>query len=135
MGALAKKLLTLTLSKAHGVMLSFIQWGQMPVMGRRTNADKRRAVETLLNDPEWAKWSDREIARQCGVSNDFVSRLRPAICHSMTDSPRVIERNGTTYTMNTSSIGQRQAEEVKGHELLDGLVKTRFSDSIFLDDT
>lgn len=25
----------------------------------RTNADKRRAVEILLNDEEWGKWSDR----------------------------------------------------------------------------
>src|SRR5690348_3428017 len=31
---------------------------------RRTNADKRRAVETLLRDAEWSKWSDREIARK-----------------------------------------------------------------------
>lgn len=31
----------------------------------RSRADKRRAVTMLLNDPEWSKWSDREIARQC----------------------------------------------------------------------
>ena len=30
---------------------------------RRSNADKRRAVETLLNDEEWRAWSDNEIAR------------------------------------------------------------------------
>ena len=30
---------------------------------RRTQADKRRAVENLLTDPEWARWSDRKIAR------------------------------------------------------------------------
>jgi ParB-like chromosome segregation protein Spo0J len=29
---------------------------------RRTNADKRRAVLTLLHDPEWRQWSDSEIA-------------------------------------------------------------------------
>jgi hypothetical protein len=34
---------------------------------RRTNEDKRRSVMTLLNDPEWAVWSDRAIARQCAV--------------------------------------------------------------------
>ena len=30
---------------------------------RRTNEDKRRAVQILLDDPEWAQWSSREIAR------------------------------------------------------------------------
>src|SRR5262245_29114813 len=34
---------------------------------RRTNADKRRAVLTLLKDPEWRGWSDSEIAHQCRV--------------------------------------------------------------------
>ncbi len=41
---------------------------------RRTNADKRRAVMTLLEDSEWSHWSDRKIARQCGVSHDFVNK-------------------------------------------------------------
>ena len=43
---------------------------------RRTNADKRRAVTTLLKDPEWAQWSDSEIARRCGVSQPFVGAIR-----------------------------------------------------------
>ena len=33
----------------------------------RTNADKRRAAMTLLDDPEWSSWSDSEIARRCAV--------------------------------------------------------------------
>ncbi len=43
---------------------------------RRTNADKRRAVLTLLEDEEWRGWSDREIARRCGVTHPFVAKLR-----------------------------------------------------------
>ncbi len=43
---------------------------------RRTNADKRLAVMTLLEDTEWSELSDREIARRCGVSQPFVSKLR-----------------------------------------------------------
>ncbi len=43
---------------------------------RRSNADKRRSVSVLLNDDEWRKWSDGEIARRCGVSQPFVSKLR-----------------------------------------------------------
>ena len=30
---------------------------------RRTNADKRAAIARLLDDPEWSRWSDREIGR------------------------------------------------------------------------
>lgn len=45
---------------------------------RRTHDDKRKAVRTLLNDAEWSKWSDREIARQCGVTHPFVANLRPS---------------------------------------------------------
>jgi hypothetical protein len=43
---------------------------------RRTNEDKRRAVETLLNDEKWYLWSDRQIARQCQVSHSLVSKIR-----------------------------------------------------------
>lgn len=42
----------------------------------RSNADKRRAVETLVRDEEWGSWSDRKIADQCGVSHTFVANLR-----------------------------------------------------------
>lgn len=43
---------------------------------RRTNDDKRRAVLTLLEDAEWSKWSDRQIAEACGVSVPFVGAVR-----------------------------------------------------------
>lgn len=45
---------------------------------RRTNADKRRAVETLLRDDEWGQWSNREIARRCHVDEKTVRSLREA---------------------------------------------------------
>jgi len=48
---------------------------------RRTRADKRRAVETALADPEWAQLSDRDVAKMCGVSHTLVSQVRrgPAV--------------------------------------------------------
>jgi len=80
---------------------------------RRTNADKRRAVETLLRDEEWRQWSDREIARRCSVSNHLVSDIRTLLSES---SPRYeqpeerkVERGVTDYTQNTENIG-RQSE-------------------------
>lgn len=75
---------------------------------RRTNADKRRAVETLLADAEWVKWSDRKIAKQCGVAPTFVGTLRSSL--STVDSePSPIRtyttKHGTTATMDTANIG------------------------------
>lgn len=43
---------------------------------RRTNADKRRAVETLLADEEWRGWSSGIIAQHAGVSDRFVDKLK-----------------------------------------------------------
>lgn len=43
---------------------------------RRDRADCRRAVVTLLDDPEWVRWSNREIARRCGVSDYLVRSIR-----------------------------------------------------------
>lgn len=43
---------------------------------RRSNADKRRAVNMALDDDEWAGWSDRAIADLCGVSDRLVNKMR-----------------------------------------------------------
>lgn len=82
---------------------------------RRTNADKRRAVMTLLQDEEWSKWSDREIARRCAVSNRFVTSLRNELSVNDTQikRERKVNRGGTTYTQNTQNIGQKQRKEQK----------------------
>lgn len=75
----------------------------------RTVEDKRRAVMTLLNDDTWRKWSAREIARRCGVSNKFVSALKRGLSVSgkQIDEPVTCERNGTTYEMQTANIGAK----------------------------
>jgi hypothetical protein len=75
---------------------------------RRTNDDKRRAVDIMLNDPEWVCWNDVEIARRCGVSSNFVGDRR-RIIHPINDGSRRVTRNGTTYEMNTGNIGARPA--------------------------
>jgi hypothetical protein len=43
---------------------------------RRTQADKRRAVEKLLTDPEWARGSDRKIAEATKVDHKTVGKIR-----------------------------------------------------------
>jgi FtsZ-binding cell division protein ZapB len=60
---------------------------------RRTNADKRKAVMTMLDDLEWQDWSTNEIARHCSVSSTLVASLRVA------EVPVVkMVRNGKTIT-------------------------------------
>ncbi|NTB01093.1 ParB/RepB/Spo0J family partition protein [Agrobacterium tumefaciens] len=73
---------------------------------RRTNEDKRRAVSTLLQDAEWSTWSDREIARRTGVSNQFVGTVRSSVNAGQIPTVRTVERNGTTYQQNTAAIGK-----------------------------
>lgn len=55
---------------------------------RRTNADKRKAVQTLLNDAEWSKWSDRAIAKACRVGHHLVAEIRPAPVTGRTPSDK-----------------------------------------------
>jgi hypothetical protein len=43
---------------------------------RRTQADKRRAIERLLKDPEWARWSDRKIAEVAKTDHKTVGKVR-----------------------------------------------------------
>jgi hypothetical protein len=75
---------------------------------RRTNADKRRAVMALLNDEEWRQWSDREIARRCGVHNSFVSRIRSSLSTGDSEPRTYTTKHGTTATMKTRNIGRKQ---------------------------
>lgn len=84
---------------------------------KRTNADKRKAVMTLLNDTEWREWADWEIARRCAVSNHMVASLRPprdvtGSSPSEPSEPRTyVTKHGTEATMNTANIGTRVPAE------------------------
>jgi hypothetical protein len=80
---------------------------------RRTNADKRKAVKTLLEDEEWSKWSDREIARQCEVSHPFVSKMKEKYLETFPDKNRKVSRNGTEYQVDTSGISESNKDRAK----------------------
>jgi hypothetical protein len=91
-----------------------------------SNADKRRRVQTLLDDPEWQQWSDNQIARHCGLSQTFVSSIRRSLktvlsepadmslktMLSEDDTPAPTTRTftnryGQTSTMIVDKIGHR----------------------------
>lgn len=81
----------------------------------RTPDDERRAVNILLRDKEWNRWSDYEIAKQCKVSHDLVQRLRKKIVSNApaidADTRRKAIRNGREYEINTANIGKGRKPE------------------------
>lgn len=92
---------------------------------RRTNEDKRRAVLRLLEDPEWSKWSNNEIAKRTKTTHPFVGKLRSSLETVTSDAPTertYTTKHGTTATMNTANIGASQTTNAAGLPPL-GLVK------------
>jgi hypothetical protein len=76
---------------------------------RRTNEDKRRAVERMLRDREWRSLPDREIARHCAVSPQTVGNVRRALEAASVqlgqiDTKRTAKRGCATYTMDTAGL-------------------------------
>lgn len=67
---------------------------------RRTNEDRRKAVMNLLDDMEWAEWSDRKIAEICKVSHVTVGRIRKSLQIPKADEVKYINKHGQESTMN-----------------------------------
>jgi uncharacterized ParB-like nuclease family protein len=84
---------------------------------RRSNEDKHFAVNAALADSELSKWSDREIARQCKVSNMMVGSLRKRLTESsFSEKPTESTyktKHGTVATMQTAAIGKPLAKTAK----------------------
>jgi hypothetical protein len=101
----------------------------------RTNADKRKAVATLLSDPEWSAWSDSDIAKRCRVSHTFVGQMRAELavtCNVASETsesadsdvvadnviplpqvpkPRTYNaKSGKTSTMRVGNIGKQKSK-------------------------
>jgi hypothetical protein len=103
---------------------------------QRSRSDKLKAVITLIHSERWSGWSDREIARQCGVSHTYVAAVRsehlatfpdaqeqaaatdtrPA-SDSASDAPtaapvrrRTAKRGGKRYKLNTAPIGRGRSQ-------------------------
>lgn len=86
----------------------------------RTSSDKRHAVEMLLRDPEWSKWTDREVARQCRVSAPFVGTQRTRLINAGTlkkADTRTTKRGGKEYEIDTAKIGTKKADKPKAPKL------------------
>ncbi|MCP4427231.1 MAG: site-specific DNA-methyltransferase [Chloroflexi bacterium] len=94
---------------------------------KRTNADKRNSVRSILSQPEWWGWSDRKIARICKVSPPLIKEVREELLQERQEAgeamlpmpaTRTVKRNGRTYQMNTAAIANgkpgKPQEEIGG---------------------
>jgi hypothetical protein len=61
---------------------------------RRTADDIRRAIRTLLRDPEWVRWSNREIARHARADDKTVAAVRREL-EAGAEIPHLTARVGT----------------------------------------
>lgn len=72
---------------------------------RRTNEDKRKSALILLEDEEWGKWTNGEIARKCIVTAHFIGEVRKSV--GINPSERTyIDKHGNISTINTANIGK-----------------------------
>lgn len=76
---------------------------------RRSNADKRRAIERLLHDPEWVQWSDHEIARRTGTDHKTVGSVRANLAGTGEIPQSTIRKGADGRVIDTANIGSAQA--------------------------
>jgi hypothetical protein len=91
-----------------------------------------RAVTLLLQDEEWAAWSDREIARRCCVGHKFVATVRDSSLAPGTSEKTektYITKHGTEATMRTQNIGRSGGSDSVEREAVIVLQKAAFQPS------
>jgi len=97
---------------------------------RRTNEDKRRAVTRALEDGEWAKMSDRQLAELCAVSDYLVRTVRSELVANDVIAPVAerVGRDGVVHDVRahtrTSSRKKLTRVELANVESLDELDST-----------
>jgi hypothetical protein len=98
---------------------------------RRSRSDKWRAVDRLLSDANWSKWSDREIAKRCAVSHTFVAEVRRHLSLATLPARPLADpaqnrtyntRHGTPAVMSTASIGKRRPAPLPCPSLEEGVI-------------
>lgn len=85
----------------------------------RTNADKRKSVQMMLDDFEWSEWSNAEIARRCRVSHTFVNKMRPADGSSkkyLRGGVEMEREEGKKKTVDTKGAPEPKQLKEKAHE-------------------
>lgn len=82
-----------------------------------TTADRRRAAIRMLQDTEWSRWSDRQIARQCGIGSPstIAAYRNESHCPNWTDATnqtRLYIRNGSVVPYLAPSVSMEPTVSV-----------------------
>jgi Holliday junction resolvasome RuvABC endonuclease subunit len=80
---------------------------------KRSPRDKRYAIELLLQDDEWGKWSDRAIAKATNTSHPLVAKIRARVTGNISSERVYLTKHGTPATMNVSRIGSSGSDREK----------------------
>jgi uncharacterized ParB-like nuclease family protein len=84
---------------------------------RRTYADKRKAVMTLLDDFEWEGMGNSQIAKHCRVSPSFVSDLRKGVGKDTGDTVKYTSPTGKVMEKKKAPGRPAKEPELKGPEI------------------
>lgn len=84
---------------------------------RRTNADKRRQVETALRLPQSAKMSDNQIADYVGVSQKTVNNYRRSLSNLLSEPKPTTRTCKDGREMDVSNIGKTPTLRTLAHEI------------------
>ena len=96
---------------------------------RRTQADKRHAVEALIRDPGWSKWSDRHIGKVANVDHKTVGKIRREVLGGEFPSDRTVlfkDRQGNDAEMRVKPA----IATAKSTSLVQDLLKTISNDDL-----
>ena len=92
---------------------------------RRSTEDKQNAIRTILLDAEWRHFSDRDIAKRCGVDHKTVGRMRSVVGVPSTERK---------FTTKHGTVGVRKVEERSmGNFPIDEPTPTKGLDAVILE--
>jgi len=83
---------------------------------RRTDEDRRRALNKLLFDDKWRQWSTSEIARQVDVSKSTVSRRRRKLAdrYDEYELPDTVKYKDSSGEVSEMDVGPQRRQQSNG---------------------
>ena len=95
---------------------------------RRTQADKRRAIERLLTDAEWAQMSDRKIGKVAKVDHKTVAKVRRELTGGI---PTPAKSNGLAGAGEIPTPSQSPAKANNArNSIVDDVLRTISDDAL-----
>lgn len=90
-----------------------------------SSSDIRKIIVLMLQDKEWGKWSDVQIAKHIGVSSMTVGRVR----HSLEEVGKVVAKNSTKYVDRFGNTTEMNTEKSKKKKKSSGEKKSEKKES------